>query len=199
MRKFFATILDALFPPSEDALLVRELPEATLSLLFSPVLLDDISALARFHDARVRALIHEAKFHRNERAFKLLSHLVERYLDEHLGEFDALVPVPLSCRRLRERGYNQVLCVLEARSLPIPVLSRALTRARHTTPQTEIGRDARLKNVVGAFAIADPGAIVGKRILLLDDVTTTGATLAEARVALLTASPASVTCVALAH
>lgn len=199
MRGLLSTFLDALFPPNEEALTVRALEEDTVSLLFAPRLVSGVSALARFSDKRIRALIHEAKFHRNERALALLSHLVERYLDEHPDAFDCIVPVPLSPKRLRERGHNQVVGVLRAKPLPIPILPGALTRSRHTSPQTELGRKERLRNIIGAFTIGEPHLVAGKRVLLLDDVITTGATLAAAHEALLTAHPVSVTCVALAH
>lgn len=199
MRGLLSTFLDALFPPNEEALTVRALEEDTVSLLFAPRLVSGVSALARFSDKRIRALIHEAKFHQNERAFALLAHLVERYLDEHPRTFDCIVPIPLSPKRLRERGYNQVTEVLRAKPLPVPVLPGALTRSRHTSPQTALGRKERLTNVVGAFTVRESQLIAGKRVLLIDDVTTTGATLAEARRALRMAHPASVTCIALAH
>lgn len=199
MRGLFTTLFDILFPPDEEALTVRMLDEGTVSLLFNPMPAGEARALSRFNDPRIRALIHEAKFHRNERALALLSHLVERYLDEHPDAFDCIVPVPLSPKRLRERGHNQVVGVLRAKPLPIPILPGALTRSRHTSPQTELGRKERLRNIIGAFTIGEPHLVAGKRVLLLDDVITTGATLAAAHEALLTAHPVSVTCVALAH
>ena len=74
-----------------------------------------------------------------------------------------------------------------------------MKRVRDTRPQTELARNERISNMRKAFIIKQPQQIVGKHIVLLDDVTTTGATLHAAKAALLLHHPASVTCIALAH
>lgn len=203
MRKFisklFASVIDSLFPPRGDAQCVREISDAEVALLFTLSPVNGTETLSRFRDARIRALIHEAKFHGNERAFYLLGTLLSRYLEEQKPPVDVIVPIPLSPRRLRERGYNQVERILSAGKLSVPTETRVLLRTKHTKPQTELEREARLDNVRGAFTVAHPERITGKHVLLVDDVTTTGATLRSARDALLTGTPASVTCVALAH
>jgi ComF family protein len=108
----------------------------------------------------------------------------------------ALVPIPLARRRLRERGYNQseVLARALARQWRIPVLAHALVRTRETATQTALTPETRLANVAGAFAVklVDGGLTPGRRPgvsrdtshILVDDVFTTGATLAEAARAL---------------
>jgi ComF family protein len=199
MRKFFARIVDSLFPPQGDALCVRGISSSEVATLFAPNEVGGVQTLSRFRDARVRALIHEAKFHRSERAFTLLSTLLVRYVGERHLPVDVIVPIPLSPRRLRERGYNQVERILSAGTLNVPIEPAVLERTKHTKPQTELERGERLKNVRGAFAVTHPERVTGKHVLLVDDVTTTGATLSAARDTLLTASPASVTCIALAH
>lgn len=92
----------------------------------------------------------------------------------------AIVPVPLSRERLRERGFNQALELARpiARALERPLLPRLLIRARHTIAQSSLGRRERLRNVRGAFALA-PGQKPPLHVALLDDVLTTGATLRE--------------------
>ncbi|MGD8606827.1 MAG: ComF family protein [Myxococcales bacterium] len=100
------------------------------------------------------------------------------------GEVDAIVPVPLHWRRRRQRGYDQA--ALLARPLgPLlgaPVLLRGLRRARHTTQQVGLSHDKRRHNVEGAFV---PRRLRGaSRVLLVDDVRTTGATLDSASRAL---------------
>ncbi len=74
-----------------------------------------------------------------------------------------------------------------------------LARVRDTRPQTELSREERLTNVKDAFACIAPEAIVGKDVVIVDDVVTTGATLTSAAHAILKHNPRSVTCIALAH
>ncbi len=116
----------------------------------------------------------------------------------HTDAASALVPVPLAPKRLRERGYNQseILAEALARRWRLPVVCDLLTRVRETATQTALTPETRLANVAGAFA-AERDALVGRltpgrrpgvsrdpTYILVDDVFTTGATLAEAARAL---------------
>ena len=98
---------------------------------------------------------------------------------------EALVPVPLTRRRLRQRGFNQaaLLARSTARRLGLPSLSGHLARVRNTPPQRSLPRSARLTNVRAAFAVKRPTTY--RRIALVDDVSTTGATARAASTALL--------------
>ncbi|MCX7512540.1 ComF family protein [Frateuria hangzhouensis] len=91
-----------------------------------------------------------------------------------------ILPVPLHRARLRQRGYNQALELARplGRALEIPVRHDLLLRARATAAQTELDAAARRRNVRGAFAVCK-GAALPSHVALLDDVMTTGATLAE--------------------
>jgi ComF family protein len=95
---------------------------------------------------------------------------------------ELIVPVPLHRRRLRERGFNQSseLARVVGAELGLPVSSPGVVvRQRRTVPQTELeGAGARQRNVSGAFRV-DPEAVAGRRVALLDDVMTTGATAYE--------------------
>jgi ComF family protein len=92
---------------------------------------------------------------------------------------DVLVPVPLGRARERERGFNQAALVAErlGERLGIRVRPRWLVRLRATAPQSELDADARRKNVTGAFAA--PSTVAGAHVAIVDDVVTTGATVAE--------------------
>jgi ComF family protein len=106
----------------------------------------------------------------------------------HDRPMDVVVPVPLFGRRFRKRGFNQVYLAIKhwekhkwqgALSTPLMVEREALRRKRATPPQTGLGRRDRMRNVKGAFEPGVSHAIVKKRILLVDDVYTTGATVNE--------------------
>jgi ComF family protein len=152
-----------------------------------------ITTLLSYADPAVNDLIRALKYDQSDAAAQLLAAILGEYLlDEiaNLRSFSArsivLIPVPLHFSRARERGFNQVEKVL--RALPAEfqngtlsrVASGALERTRATAPQTRLSRAERLKNVTDAFSLSGPSAIDNAYVILIDDVTTTGATLSEA-------------------
>lgn len=117
-----------------------------------------------------------------------------------LERCDLVVPMPLSTERLRERGYNQAL-ELSRRLAPRKTDPRLLLRIRHTLPQRALNRQERLRNVRGAF-LADPlhaARLHGRRVLLVDDVMTSGASLFAAAQTLRQAGAAGVSALVLAR
>jgi predicted amidophosphoribosyltransferase len=147
-------------------------------------LLVPLRRLRRVHTAlayegKGAELVRRFKFEgRRDARIALLGPLVRR-----VGElrFDGIVPVPRHPRRVRELGADPVYEL--ARRTGTPLWSRALRRTRATRPQTGLGPAERRQNVRGSFA-ARPGSLRGQTALLLDDVTTTGATLSAAAAAL---------------
>ena len=141
------------------------------------------------YGGEVRQLIHQLKFNACEDALPLLAVPMADSLKRR--DFDCLVPVPLHPRRLRQRGFNQTLLLCQAVSaesgLPVAELLR---RVRYHRPQSLTSRRDRSKNVLGAFVSS--GQIEGLRILLVDDVRTTGSTARACAEALLSAGAASV-------
>lgn len=122
------------------------------------------------------------------------------WVEPALDEADVLLPMPLSKERLQERGYNQALLLAQA-LLPHKVQARTLLRTRHTRAQSELPLKERLRNVEGAFALepAHRAALAGQRVLLVDDVMTTGASLRAAALPLQQAGVAQLTCLVLAR
>jgi ComF family protein len=106
-----------------------------------------------------------------------------------------IVPVPLHSRRLAERGFNHaaLLAAAVARSVHAPLAARALERTRDTYQQATLTRRERVANVAGAFRVRTPDTVRGASVVLVDDVRTTGATLAACTDALLRAQASEVT------
>jgi ComF family protein len=110
---------------------------------------------------------------------------------------DLLVPVPLHARRFRERGFNQAFLLIRdlprmVAALPVQLSNirtarEVLLRNRWTDPQIGLGRSTRLQNIKNAFSVSDETRVFQKKILLVDDVYTTGATVDECAGALLKA------------
>jgi ComF family protein len=128
-----------------------------------------------------------------------LGHLARHAARAARVRADLVIPVPLHPARLAERGYNQaaLLGAEVARELSVPMAARALARTRHTPQQARLDRAARLHNVTGAFRVR--AEVRGKRILLVDDVCTTGATLAACTEALREAGALEVTSIVVAR
>lgn len=107
-----------------------------------------------------------------------------------------IVPIPLSAPRLKERGFNQSDHIgnIVSRELNLPLNSKLLHRTIHTTPQAGLSRHERLKNLSNVFN-ASP-QVVNKKILLVDDIATTGATFLSASSALYKAGAREVSCFA---
>lgn len=147
----------------------------------------------------VRECIHALKYEGQRRYAPILAEIA-RPAFALLPIVDALVPVPLHPARERGRGFNQA--VLIARSLAptgLPVESGWLIRTRDTPPQVGKNMEERQTNVADAFACPDPALMLGKRIALIDDVATTGATLDACARALRLAGAVSVHAVVIAR
>jgi len=131
----------------------------------------------------VRQVIHEFKYGRQIH----LRHLVARWLhaaldDERLcgRRFDVIVPVPLHPARQRERGFNQASLLAELLSAQTSIPAKpVLERIRYTTTQTALDRSERMENLHNAFRLRKNADVRGLRVLLVDDVLTTGSTLNE--------------------
>jgi len=131
-----------------------------------------------YNDASAKA-IHRFKYNKDTTFSKALGSIISRYHD--LEGFDVLIPVPLHIDRLRERGFNQslLLAAWVSRSVERPLWPDALQRIRWTESQITLDRAQRRSNVRGAFRVRRPRQVAGRRVILVDDVYTTGATANE--------------------
>ena len=162
-------------------------------------------AVAEYRDG-MREAIHALKFGNRPLLAtplgRLLAEAGARALPVPPADWaEGLVPVPLHPARLAERGFNQaeLLATPCGARWRVPVLPRALIRARATLPQTDLDPAARRLNVRDAFRVPRPAGILGRRLLLVYDVHTTGATVAAAAQALRGAGAAAVGVLALAR
>jgi len=143
-------------------------------------------------DKLVQAFKYSGKTKVGELLGRALAALVQQ--DEVLSAADAVCPVPLHPARLRERGFNQSLLLAAAISMNTRIpLVECLTRTKNTATQTrKMTPEARLKNLARAFRLRPDAGVDGKRVLLVDDVMTTGATLDQAAQELLKGGATSV-------
>jgi len=138
---------------------------------------------AALFEGPVRELIHRFKYNNRVQLCRPLGLLTGQHLRPfaEAASADLVIPVPLHLKRLRQRGFNQAVLLGEilARQWRLPLSRRNLKRIRWTEPQINLSATERVANVRGAFAVAEPDLLKGKRIILVDDVYTTGSTVAE--------------------
>lgn len=172
-----------------------------------------IYPLYDYRDPKVRGAVWSLKYGRKKRIARVFAEALYKRMLEELADLGplqnfrepVLVPIPLARARRRERGFNQAELICRALlrrdggrnfSLDAALLSR-IEDGEH---QARIrNRSERLRNIVGAFAAPEPDRAAGRNIILIDDVTTTGATLAEARKVLKRAGAKTVIAFTVAH
>ena len=192
----FKHLLDLLFPqPPTTAKLesmsaadfLDEMPEALEHI--SP----DVVSLFNYKHPLVEQAIWEVKYRGNIYVAGVLGsilydEIIDKLSDEALFsgfENPLIIPIPLSAERVKERGWNQSDMLVQGIKKKdsnnyFTLLTDVLQKIKHTLPQTKLSRTQRIKNLKGCFAISHPEKIQNKNIILIDDVTTTGSTLAEA-------------------
>lgn len=165
--------------------------------LASPFLVS--TAGAYIFEGALREAIHTLKYERRARMAGPLGALLAQYLVLHPRRVDAIVPVPLHPARLRRRGFNQAQLLAEhlARAAHLPLLATQLVRVRETSQQADLTRIERRENVRDAFCWQ--GAAPPLRVLVLDDVLTTGATIEAVAAALYRAGAREIHGLALAR
>lgn len=155
--------------------------------------IDGIRSPFRF-EGIIRQAIHQLKYKNLRASAEPLAEILWSYLSDNPISGEVLVPVPLHGKRLRERGYNQ--SELLAREMGkingLPVVTGCLTRSRHASPQARAASSSqRQENVAGAFSCRN-GSLKDKRVILIDDVATSGATLEACAAVLKTGGAAAV-------
>ena len=167
---------------------LKKVTSKEFNRLNSKVNSDSAFSLYDFDESSpIQQIIHYLKYRGMKRVGIFLGELIGKELEkdsnENLEEFDYIIPVPLYKTKLRERGYNQseYLCKGLNNVLNIEILNDLVNRTRHTRSQTKLTLAERVENVKNAFEINKKfiGTIVDKKIILVDDIITTGSTLNE--------------------
>lgn len=148
------------------------------------------------HGNPTRRLIHHIKYHNAPHlGYRMAHHFADYHRRSyHFADITMVLPIPLTAQRLRQRSYNQAEYIAHgiADPLGLEVCPRILTRGTSHGSQTYRSRDARWQAMVNVFAVSQPSLVAGRRILIVDDVLTSGATLIHAARAVLAAGAESV-------
>lgn len=164
----------------------------------------EIAYSAFLYEKALKELIHVLKYKNRMSLSGFLSEKMISFVKENeaiLMGIDVISFVPIDIRRLRQRSFNQskIFAFNLSKSFGVPLVDM-LEKSRRTRPQNELSREERLVNLTGAFKIKKgETAAEGLRVLLVDDVMTTGSTLEECSKTLLSAGAASIRCLTLAR
>ena len=155
-----------------------------------------------YYEGDVRESMHRFKFKDATTYAKGYARLIADCIEEHLkGRYDLISWVPLSEQRMKVRGYDQAMLLAMATALCLEDVAVETLR-KHTDVPAQSGtgdREKRRQNISGAYEALDPELISDKRVLLIDDIVTTGSTLSECATTLLQAGAGEVLCAALAR
>lgn len=154
-----------------------------------------------YFEGPLREALLAFKFKGRKDVGRLLIRLLDKELKAMREEFDVIVPLPVTEKRLKERGFNQSYVIAEEIGAITgkPLAFSCLYKQKETKDQYTLSREERRKNVRGAFAVSELETIRGKRVLLVDDLMTTGNTVSEASRKLLSARAKAVLIFALAR
>ena len=212
-RDALASIIDALLPRSARTIrtIARTEHDIPLRVVSHHLFENEIVTLMDYQNPAVQDLIWSLKYDGAGYSAHVCARILADFLREEIATEHTysprpvlLVPIPLHPARKRERGFNQIEVVLDR--LPVSLCDgtiatlapKILARTKATQQQARLAREARLKNVRGAFEVSNVTDISGSHVFLIDDVATTGATLTSAAKAL-RKTGAQVTLIALAR
>lgn len=145
------------------------------------------------YDKKMSRVLKKAKYGGKPEAVKTISKLIGNLLAKEKVNVDIVIPVPMHKNDLGDRGYNQsgIAARKIAKLLGVPYKEKALKKMSKTKRQADLSRNARSRNLFGAFT-ADVGIVRDKKILIVDDIITTGSTLEECKNTLMAAGALSV-------
>ncbi|MBU3968634.1 hypothetical protein KJ991_00230 [Patescibacteria group bacterium] len=216
IKRIIDAILNFLFPFSEKR---KRIESLTAEKVFQKCQKADISddknsySIFSYEDSLIRDMVHFLKYKRNERVAEIFAEILYSELLEKLSEmkifknFDkpVLIPVPLSKKKMRKRGFNQIEFILEEfKKIDTQNFFetdfKSLIKTKDTLSQTAVkNRRRRMENIRNCFGVSDVEKIRGRNIILIDDVLTTGATMRETKNVLVNSGAKKVFCITIAH
>jgi len=214
--KNWGIVLNLIIPLNKNQKLLQDISAEQFLSLNQQTKIPPIKntlAILNYKNKLVRHAIWSLKFKNNPKISKLLGQIIYDFLIEELAELKLsnnfnnpiLIPIPISRKKKRERGYNQTeLIAFEINKLDknnsFEYRKNILKKIKNTLSQSRTkNKEERKTNLRGCFKVVMPKLISGRNIILLDDVITTGATLAEAKKTLKQYQPKQIICVTLAH
>ncbi|MEI8339194.1 MAG: phosphoribosyltransferase family protein [bacterium] len=216
LKRFFELFVDNLLPeePTVKKILQTEASELSRRIAGAKQIEQKyFRPIFSYQNEMIKTAVWEIKYRGHRELAKKFGGLIYDHLLEQVAE-DAvfsnfkkplIVPIPITSKRRRERGFNQTERLAEAiiekdQNTNFEYLKDCLVKIKETPSQARsTSRSERLRNLANSFEAKDPEKIRGRNIILLDDVITTGATMSEARKTLLGAGAKKVLCVSLAH
>lgn len=222
MKKIIETIVDLILPQSP---LIKRIERMNTYELYRQTTKAEppsegwMHPLFDYSHPLIKTAVWELKYRGNRKIARLLALALYEKLEEELSEMSGLparggctpgakkpliIPIPLSAERRRERGFNQCEYLLQEleqldKGRTFEGERNILVKIRHTTNQTKMSKQSRLKNLSGCFGVKNSERLLDKRVILIDDVVTTGATLIEARKTLRVSGAGEITAYTIAH
>lgn len=203
IRKLLNNFIDFIFPPNKFEMELRDitvenvfdrLPEA------NPTEFPFINSIFSYRNPLVRELIWQIKYKKNKHALSLAGYALNKKLLEYPRPF-LLIPIPISSKRRRERGYNQCELIIDEIIKISPEIQAnysLLVRSKNIDKQTFKNKSQRIENTKDIFEVTK-SSVMDQMIIVIDDVSTTGSTLNEARESLLKAGYKDVFGLTIAH
>ncbi|MEI6420164.1 MAG: phosphoribosyltransferase family protein [bacterium] len=216
IRKILSTIIEAIYPTTPLIGKILDLePSELLKLIPCASVINDKNfiAIISYKNPLTRTAIWEMKYRGHRGITKKMAAIMYDFLIIELSEATTwqnflnpiIVPIPITKKRLAERGFNQAIRLAEElyrldNGTNFTTNSCNFVKTKNTERQSHThGRTERLKNLEDSFEVINPADFAGRNIILLDDVITTGATMKEAKKTLKKAGAKKIICLALAH
>ena len=154
------------------------------------------------YEGQIRQLIIDYKFNEKSYIYKTFVNflLKNKKIFENIKKYDTIVPVPISKKRYKERGYNQSYLIAKeiSKNTKLELQNRCIIKSKNVIEQSKLNKEEREKNIKGVYEIIDKENLQNKRIILVDDIYTTGNTVNECCRILQKAQPKSISVIVIA-